>query len=574
MRGLLASSIGVTCAAALALPLTLPASGARAAAPGAPSAAGPAAEAIPGSTQSFPLAPLGSDRSLGPSGAHEQGLARRDVRPFSLLGVVWNDPDVDLHGTVQVRARAAGTGTWSGWQSVETHNHEHAADPGTPERGSGAVRGSTAPLWVGASDGVEIRVRAERPAPANRTTTELPAADATTELPGAGTELPAAGTAPSEGGLFPDGLRLELVDPGDEPPPQEAQPQQTQPQQTQPQQTQPQQTQPKEAQPQQTKPQEAQPQGTQPQQPQPQGTQPQQAQPQQAQPQQTKPQEAQPQQVPPQQTPPKQTQPQGSTQVFDAPRINPLSAETAAASAVNADLAPLGATEIPELTKRQTEDDLIAARGGPEVAGQARPYVGPRPRIITRKGWRANEKIREKNFAYTKTVKAAFVHHTASGNNYRCSQAGSVLRSIYRYHVKSTGWRDLGYNFVVDKCGNIYEGRAGGVAKPVLGAHTLGFNSNTMGVAVLGSYSGTTPPKSAVKAVARLTAWKLGLYGANPRATTYLKSGGGNLYKKGRKVRLRVISGHRDGFRTECPGKRLYQKLGTARSTSARLQGR
>ncbi|WP_244177951.1 peptidoglycan recognition protein family protein [Streptomyces atriruber] len=477
MRGFLASSIGVTCAAALALPLSLPSSGARAAAPDAPSAAGPAAEAVPGSTQSIPLASRGSDRALGSAGAREQGLDRRDVRPFSLVGVVWNDPEAELHGTVQVRTRATGTTTWSGWRNVETHNHEHAADPGTPERG-GAVRGSTAPLWVGDSDGVEIRVRPEQP-----TTTDRAAA------------APSAGT-------LPEGLRLELVDPGDEPPPKGAQ--------------------------------------------------------------------------------------------AEVPRASAMSAQSAASSAVNADLAPIGASVIPALTKRQTEEDLIAARGGPGTVAQAisktgsksgsktggksatkaGPYVGPRPRIITRKGWGADEKLREKDFAYTKTVKAAFVHHSASGNYYRCSQSGAVLRSIYRFHVKSSGWRDFGYNFAVDRCGNIYEGRAGGVAKPVLGAHTLGFNTNSMGIAVLGTYSHSNPPKAAVDAVARLTAWKLGLYGANPRGTTYLKSGGGNLYKKGKNVRLQVISGHRDGFATDCPGSRLYKKLGKARSTSARFQGR
>ncbi|MET8688230.1 peptidoglycan recognition protein [Streptomyces sp. NPDC004732] len=471
MRGFLASSIGVTCAAALALPLSLPSSGARAAAPDAPSAAGPAAEAVPGSTQSIPLASLGSDRALGSAGAREQGLDRRDVHPFSLVGVVWHDPEAELHGTVQVRTRATGTTTWSGWRRVETHNHEHAADPGTPERGGGAVRGSTAPLWVGDSDGVEIRVRPEQAAPTNR-----------------------AAATPS-GASLPKGLRLELVDPGDEPPPKGPQ--------------------------------------------------------------------------------------------AEAPRASATSAQSAASasaasSAVNADLAPIGASVIPALTKRQTEADLTAARGGIEAVAKgggksgskAGPYVGPRPRIITRKGWGADEKLREKDFAYTKTVKAAFVHHSASGNYYRCSQSGAVLRSIYRFHVKSSGWRDFGYNFAVDRCGNIYEGRAGGVAKPVLGAHTLGFNTNSMGIAVLGTYSYSNPPKAAVDAVARLTAWKLGLYGANPRGTTYLKSGGGNLYKKGKNVRLRVISGHRDGFATECPGSRLYNKLGKARTTSARFQGR
>lgn len=126
----------------------------------------------------------------------------------------------------------------------------------------------------------------------------------------------------------------------------------------------------------------------------------------------------------------------------------------------------------------------------------------------------------------------------------------------------------------MDKCGNIYEGRAGGVAKPVMGAHTLGFNTNSTGIAVLGTYSSSNPPSAAVKAIARLTAWKLGLHGANPRGSTYLKSGGGNLYRKGKNVRLKVISGHRDGFATECPGRRLYNKLGSARSSSAHLQGR
>ncbi|MGW3465749.1 N-acetylmuramoyl-L-alanine amidase, partial [Streptomyces olivaceoviridis] len=75
-------------------------------------------------------------------------------------------------------------------------------------------------------------------------------------------------------------------------------------------------------------------------------------------------------------------------------------------------------------------------------------------------------------------------------------------------------------------------------------------------------------------AIARLTAWKLGLYGVDPSGKTYLTSGGGNLYPKGKNVRLNVISGHRDGFATECPGKRLYAKLGTARSSAAGYQGR
>ncbi|MFI7392214.1 peptidoglycan recognition protein [Streptomyces tendae] len=427
MRGFLASSTGVTCAAALALPLAPPAAAATSSAPPATSpTARPEAHA-PGGTQSLRLTPLARDRAPG---AAEQGLRRQDVRQFSLVGVVWDSPATELHGRVQVRTRATATGTWSGWQDLETHNADHAADPGTPESASGRVRGATAPLWVGESDGVEVRVRAQDASGAARSAQPLP-------------------TAP-----LPTGLRLELVDPGEAAPPP--------------------------------------------------------------------------------------------------------------ANRARSDAEPSVLPAIPALPARRAL-----------AAGQrAEPHVGSRPAITTRRGWGADEKLREKGFVYTKKVKTAFVHHSATGNNYRCSQAPSVIRSIYRYHVNSTGWRDLGYNFLVDKCGNIYEGRAGGVSKPVLGAHTLGFNANSMGIAVLGTYSSKKPSSAALKAIARLTAWKVGLYGMNPRGKTYLKSGGGNLYRKGRKVRLKVISRHRDGFATSCPGTQLYAKLGTARSRAAAYQGR
>lgn len=453
MRGFLASSVGVTCAAALALPLALSAP-AQAAAPAAET--GPA---VLGSTRSLPLVPLGSGRALGPADP-EQGVVRRSVRSFSLVGVIWDDPRAELRGRVQVRTRPTGSAHWTGWQDVETHNHEHAADPDTAEGGSGRVRGSTAPLWVGDSDGVEVRVQA--------------AVDERV-------------TAPGESPL-PRGLHLELVDPGAEPSPDDA------------------------------------------------------------------------------------LAAVGRTSGAGA-AAEPAStgAATGAASAANAGLAPLGATEIPALSRARTVREYLAShQGEPRV----KPYIGARPRIVTRRGWGANERLRERGFVYTKKVKAAFVHHTASGNKYRCSQVPSVIRGIYRYHVVSSGWRDIGYNFLVDKCGTLYEGRAGGVAKAVMGAHTLGFNSDSMGIAVLGTFNTTKPSAAALKAIARLTAWKLGLYAVNPRGSTYLKSGGGNLYRKGKNVRLNVISGHRDGFATECPGRLLYGKLGSARTTAARYQGR
>ncbi|MFD7630410.1 peptidoglycan recognition protein [Streptomyces sp. NPDC059851] len=472
MRGFLASAVGVATAAALALPLALTTPALAESSPAAPTA--PA-----GSTQSLPLAPLGSaaHRSPGVPGMSTsphlpgtRGLAARAVNKFSLVGVVWDDAGTQLFGHVQVRTRSARTGTWSDWQDVETRNSEHAPDPGTLERGNGRVRGSTAPLWVGESDGIEVRVQAEPGTPITST---------------------ARSAVPSH---LPSGLRIELVDPGETDPPAGGDA--------------------------------------------------------------------------------KNVTGSGATgddDKGDAVAQPVMSTATAEASSANVPLAPLGAKEITALNREDSIADAVLAGDG---ALSSTPYIGPRPRIVTRLGWGADETLREKAFAYTSTVKAAFVHHTASGNNYACTDAPAVLRSLYRYHVVSAGWRDFGYNFAVDKCGTVYEGRAGGVAKPVLGAHTMGFNTDSMGIAVLGTYATTAPPAAAVDSVAALTAWKLGLFNRDPRATTTLKSGGGNLYAKGSSVKMNVISGHRDGFATECPGKLLYNQLPPTRTASAKLQGR
>ncbi|UED85994.1 peptidoglycan recognition protein [Streptomyces profundus] len=216
--------------------------------------------------------------------------------------------------------------------------------------------------------------------------------------------------------------------------------------------------------------------------------------------------------------------------------------------------------------------DLLAPQ--PQAVPAAGDHVGPRPGIVIRSGWGADESLRESGFVYTDTVKTAFVHHTADTNNYSCSEAPAMIRAIYRYHVVSQGWRDVGYNFFVDRCGTIYEGRAGGVIEPVQGAHTAGFNHNSMGVAVIGTYTSTKPNRDITDALSLLTAWKLGLFDVNAGGSANRTSQGGGKYAKGTTVRMNNISGHRDGFATECPGEELYKALGTIRSTATKLQGR
>ncbi|MGW4285842.1 N-acetylmuramoyl-L-alanine amidase [Streptomyces sp. NPDC004673] len=206
----------------------------------------------------------------------------------------------------------------------------------------------------------------------------------------------------------------------------------------------------------------------------------------------------------------------------------------------------------------------------------APPSTVPRPPITPRSGWRADETISPEAPTYIDgKIKAVVIHHTASTNDYTCAEAPSIINQVYTYDVTGLGWKDLGYNFVVDKCGTIYEGRKGGVDLPVVGAHAYGFNSQTTGIAVLGTYMDAPPPMAAMASVARLAAWKLGQYGVQPDSTITLTTAlsGQNLkgrtWEPGEQLTLPAIHGHRDGYNTLCPGDAFYEALGTVRTLAA-----
>ncbi|MFI6852066.1 N-acetylmuramoyl-L-alanine amidase [Streptomyces sp. NPDC050416] len=199
----------------------------------------------------------------------------------------------------------------------------------------------------------------------------------------------------------------------------------------------------------------------------------------------------------------------------------------------------------------------------PDVAGPAAgaPAAG-RPAVTSRSAWGADESLVKDPPTYTTDTKALFVHHTAGTNDYTCAESASIVRGVFLYHVRSNGWNDIGYHFLVDKCGTVFEGRAGGIDKPVLGAHTYGFNTATSSVSVLGDYGRTTANTAVRASVAKVAAWKLGLYGIDPTGTVVLTAGADNgKYKAGQKATLHRISGHRDGYPTECPGQHLYDDL-------------
>ena len=296
----------------------------------------------------------------------------RATRPFSLLGVSWDDPRRNP-GTVEVRTRAIGTGRWSRWQSLES---DGAA--------AGDRRGSTDPLWVGASDGIETRAAA---------------------------------------GALPAGLQVDLIDPG--------------------------------------------------------------------------------------------------------------------------------AAPARETTNR-TESVALPTR--------------PVPKMITRAGWGANETIVRAAPAYTGPVQVFFVHHTATGNGYSCADSAAIVRGIQAYQVRTRGWDDIGYNFLVDKCGTIFEGRGGGVGRSVLGAHTLGFNQDASAIAVIGTFDAAGVSPAVRTAIATVAAYKLGAAGNPPAGRVVVTSGGGTKYAAGTRVTLWRISGHRDAGLTDCPGTSLYRQLPAIRA--------
>ncbi|MGW1404501.1 N-acetylmuramoyl-L-alanine amidase [Streptomyces sp. NPDC002403] len=199
----------------------------------------------------------------------------------------------------------------------------------------------------------------------------------------------------------------------------------------------------------------------------------------------------------------------------------------------------------------------------------------PKPPIVPRAGWGADESISPEAPEYLDGVKAVFVHHTAGSNTYSCADSAAVVRSLYAYHVKSEKWKDIGYNFLVDKCGTIFEGRKGGVDRPVFGAHTYGFNRDSAGIAVIGTYTDAAAPGAVTTAVARIAAWKLGQYKGDPAGTTVLTAGAdgnnyfGRTFTAGTKYSFSRISGHRDGFNTQCPGTKLYGQLKSIRDLAA-----
>jgi len=191
--------------------------------------------------------------------------------------------------------------------------------------------------------------------------------------------------------------------------------------------------------------------------------------------------------------------------------------------------------------------------------------------VITRAGWGADESIRCRQPEFDAAVAAVTLHHTAGTNNYRPEDSPAIVRGIYTYHAQTLRWCDIGYHALVDRYGQVFEGRAGGLDRPVIGAHAGGFNRRTSGVAMMGLFTGEVPTGPQATALAGFLDWKLALHGLDPLGETTLVSEGGGTsrYPPGASVRIPVLFGHRDVGYTECPGDDGYALLPFLRSVAA-----
>ncbi|WOX22533.1 FG-GAP-like repeat-containing protein [Streptomyces solicathayae] len=413
------------------------------------------------------------DYALEATAVGKRELASTDTKTFSMVGVSWDSAKAKFDGAVEVRTRSVETGKWSGWQHLE-----RSADQ--PEGSDLAgVRGSTEPLWVGASNGAQARVVDQD-----------------------GSRIP-----------LPGGLELNLIDPG-------------------------------------VTPQEATAQG--------------------------RALQAGPQDLafaepaafvaeesatpePPAPTSPT-TEPGTGTDAGTG--AEPSTEPTPATSAPESPAASPSGTPSTEPTPEPTATVPVAP-----------PSNTTKPPIISRAQWGADETKVEDPPEYIEKIQAAYIHHTVDSNNYSCSESAALVRGIFLFHVQSNGWNDLGYNFLVDKCGRIFEGRGGGTDLPVKGAHTSGFNSYSTGIALLGNFETGKPTRAALESAARIAAYKLGQYGVSPTGkvtlTRLVSNPDGSTSPAG-DVTFNTISGHRDGFATECPGANLYSKLGAIRDFAAK----
>lgn len=190
----------------------------------------------------------------------------------------------------------------------------------------------------------------------------------------------------------------------------------------------------------------------------------------------------------------------------------------------------------------------------------AETRLAPMPRIIPRLTWGPD--LAAKGIIEPEEVRFLIIHHTEEpGSDYEEEDVPRLLAGMYNFHTGGDkGWPDLAYNFLVDKFGNIYEGRTGSTDGPVQGSATGGNQGFTQLCCFIGDYSAEPPPQVAIDSMLHLLAWLADRYDVEtrPGSSVEFTSRGSNRWAEGTSVVTPTICGHRDMSMTECPGDATY----------------
>ena len=261
--------------------------------------------------------------------------------------------------------------------------------------------------------------------------------------------------------------------------------------------------------------------------------------------------------------------------------VTPEPREPDAVEPSPADRAPAGGQSpapVAPASVAGQEQAVRPASARAHAISRARPAVLPQAgaadlapvAVTSRAQWGANAALLTWK-ASDAPAKHVVVHHTAGTNNYTPAQSASIVRGIYHYHAVTLGWGDIGYNYLVDKYGKVFEGRSGTLGAPrgrmVVGAHAYGANTGSLGISMMGNHSTVAPSGSQLDAVGRLAGWFLARAGAaSATGSAPFTFRSSQKYKAGQTINLASISAHRDVGYTACPGEAGYAHMGRIRA--------
>jgi hypothetical protein len=212
---------------------------------------------------------------------------------------------------------------------------------------------------------------------------------------------------------------------------------------------------------------------------------------------------------------------------------------------------------------------VLAGRGASFADGPAVPAVEVMPglAIYPRDAWGAD--LPPKGALHREDARFLLIHHTASPSNY--VSARSLIRSTYFWHTSNDptkGWPDVCYEFFVGRDGDVWEGRKGALAGPVVADATGGSQGFAQLVCLLGDFTSAPPTPAALRSLSKVFAWLSGRYSIDisAGATTSFVSRGSQRWPKGQVVTTPTIAGHRDMSYTACPGDKFYAMLPQVRA--------